>query len=401
MTFDGNSRYWANRTCSVADIADIVERRIAAIAEIVANGEPKQAFDGFLAEMRASIDTSITPDHAIELLAQHSITAPVFDALFEDYAFAGKNTISAALGQMTDVLRDKGGLDENFEELQSFCKSFTERIAEITGTEARQKIIIELYNDFFKTAFPKLTDRLGIVYTPIEVVDFIINSVSDVLHAEFGRKLTDENVRIFDPFTGTGTFITRLLQSGLISKTDLTRKYKREIFANELVLLAYHIACVNIENAYHDALGQKEYIPFGGLTLADTFQAWESNPHELFPLNENAEDISRQNKPPITLILGNPPYSVGQKSANDNAGNKSYPRIDEAIAGTYAAKSNALAKRSLYDSYMRAFRFATDLLGGGDGIVCFVTNGAWLDGNAAVGFRKSIEIEYNKCFVYK
>jgi len=190
-------------------------------------------------------------------------------------------------------------------------------------------------------------------------------------------KHADENVNIFDPFTGTGTFITRLIQSGLINRADLPRKYEREIFANELVLLAYYIACVNIENAYHDALESGEYKPFEGIALTDTFQAWEENKAQRSLLDENSERVRRQNAAPITVIFGNPPYSVGQKSANDNAQNNSYPRIDKAIADSYAALSEAAKKNALYDSYIRAFRYSTDRLRGGGGIICFVSNGGF------------------------
>ena len=396
----GSRPYWEDWAKSVAQIA---EQQIESITEIVASGETKEAFYSFLAEMKASIDTSITAERAIEMLAQHSITAPVFDALFENYEFAKRNTISIAMDLLLEQLRSVGGLENRLDELQKFYKSVRERADETRGidnAEGRQRVIIELYNNFFKAAFPKMTEQLGIVYTPVEVVDFIIHSVSDVLQAEFGHKLTDENVNIFDPFTGTGTFITRLIQSGLINSADLPRKYQKELFANELVLLAYYIACVNIENAYHDALEREDYEPFEGIALTDTFQAWEDNSQEVSLLDENSARVRRQNAAPITVIFGNPPYSVGQKSANDNAQNRAYPRLDEAIAGSYAALSGAVNKNSLYDSYIRAFRFATDRLRDGDGIICFVSNGTWLDGNSTAGFRKTIINEFAKIYVF-
>ena len=393
----GSRRYWEDWARSVAAIA---ERQIANIAGVVSSGKSKEVFDTFLNDMQTSIDASITHGRAVEMLAQHSITAPVFDALFEDYAFAKRNTVSVAMDLMLDELRASGGMENDFEELKAFYKNVHERAAGIDNAEGRQRVIIELYNNFFKAAFPKMTDQLGIVYTPVEVVDFIINSVSDILKAEFGRSLADENVNIFDPFTGTGTFVARLIQSGHIRGADLTRKYQNELFANEIVLLAYYIACVNIENAYHDALGQKDYEPFSGIALTDTFQAWEDNAPQYSLLDENTGRIKKQNAAPITVIIGNPPYSVGQKSANDNAQNNSYPRIDEAIAKSYAALSEATNKNALYDSYIRAFRFATDRLRGGDGIICYVSNGAWLDGSSTAGFRKSIVREFSKIYVF-
>ena len=393
----GDRRYWEDWAKSVADIAG---RQIENITKAVSSGATKQVFDTFLLEMRSSIDNSITEERAIEMLAQNTITAPVFDALFENYAFAKNNTISIAMNLMLDELRKKGGIEKEFEELKKFYESVRSRAAGIDNAKARQSVIIELYNTFFKTAFPKMTEQLGIVYTPVEVVDFIIQSANDVLEKEFGRKLTDKNVNIFDPFTGTGTFITRLIQSGLINKDDLSRKFKSELFANELVLLAYYIACVNIENTYHDIISSDEYVPFEGIALTDTFQAWEQNKPHLDLLDENSERIKRQNAAPITVIFSNPPYSVGQRSANDNAQNNSYPKLDEAIAENYAKLSDATNKNALYDSYIRAFRYATDRLDNGDGIISFVSNGAWLDGNATAGFRKSLENEFSKIYVF-
>ena len=393
----GDRRYWEEWASSVAKIA---ERQIVSITEAVAQGKTKDAFDAFLADMRDSVDASISVERAIEMLAQHSITAPVFDALFENYAFAKTNAVSIAMGLMLDELKKRSGLADDTEELRGFYDSVRKRAEGIDNAEGRQKVIIELYNTFFKAAFPKMTEQLGIVYTPLEIVDFIVRSVSDVLQSEFGRRLSDEGVNIFDPFTGTGTFITRLIQSGLVGAADLPRKYGKEIFANELVLLAYYIACVNIENAYHDAIDQGEYKPFEGIALTDTFQGWEEGAGQGSILDENLKRVQRQNASPITVVFGNPPYSVGQRSANDNAQNRRYKNLDKAIAGSYAALSDAVNKNALYDSYIRAFRYATDRLRGGDGIICFVSNGAWLDGSSTAGFRKSLVGEFAKIYVF-
>ncbi|MCL2500243.1 MAG: DEAD/DEAH box helicase family protein [Defluviitaleaceae bacterium] len=393
----GSKPYWEEWAKSVADIA---ERQIAHITEAVQTEGMEETFNEFLIEMRSSIDSGITPERAIEMLAQHMITAPVFDALFENYAFAKNNAISIAMDLLLDELRQKSNLAEDTKELQAFYDTVRMKAKGIDNAKGRQKVIVELYNNFFKTAFKKMTEMLGIVYTPVEVVDFIVRSADDVLRAEFGRGLTDEGVNIFDPFTGTGTFITRLFESGLIKKEDLPRKYASEIFANEIVLLAYYIASVNIENTYHDAVGIDEYQPFGGIALTDTFQAWEEGGIAFSHFDQNCERLKRQNESPITVIFGNPPYSVGQKSANDDAKNKEYPTLDVSISESYAKLSTAVNKNALYDSYIRAFRYATDRLRGGDGIVCFVSNGSWLDGNSTAGFRKSLEREFAKIYVF-
>lgn len=295
--------------------------------------------------------------------------------------------------------------DKDTEILQKFYDSVRTRADKIDNAEGKQRVIVELYDKFFKTAFPKMVEKLGIVYTPVEVVDFIIRSVDEVLRKEFNRSLSDENIHILDPFTGTGTFITRLLQSGLISNEDLERKYSKEIHANELVLLAYYIAAVNIENTFHDLLKEQDrYIPFDGICLTDTFQLGESNEgeklfSEMFP--QNSERVIEQKKAPLRVIMGNPPYSIGQKSANDNAQNQSYAKLDAKIAATYAAASSAGLNKSLYDAYIKAFRWSTDRLDPmNGGIVAFVSNGAWLDGNSTDGFRKCLERDFSTIYVF-
>lgn len=261
-----------------------------------------------------------------------------------------------------------------------------------------------MYDKFFKVASPKTVEKLGIVYTPVEVVDYIIHSVANIIRKEFNRSLSDENVHILDPFTGTGTFITRLLQSSHIRKEDLLRKYNKEIHANEIVLMAYYIASINIENVYHSIMENEEYNSFEGICLTDTFQLGEETSEEnlfseQFPTN--SKRVIAQKKKPITVIIGNPPYSVGQKSANDNAQNQSYTTLNSRIESTYVAESNANNKNSVYDSYIKAFRWASDRINKKDGgIIGFVTNGAWLDGNAQDGFRKCLEREFSSIYVF-
>lgn len=219
------------------------------------------------------------------------------------------------------------------------------------------------------------------------------------------RNLSDENVHILDPFTGTGTFITRLIQTGLIDKEALPQKYAKELHANEIVLLAYYIASINIENAYHDAVGQENgYKPFNGICLTDTFQLGEAdNADELFSdmLPQNSERVMEQKKLPVRVIIGNPPYSVGQKSANDNAQNQKYPRLDGRIADTYVKTSTATNPNKIYDSYIKAFRWSSDRIDNEHGgIIGFITNGIWLDNSSFDGFRKSLEKEFSSIYVF-
>jgi predicted helicase len=395
----GNKAYWEQWAKSVAEIA---QRQMERISNLVKDESKHQkAFEKFLKGLQKNINPSITQQEAIEMLSQHVITKPVFEALFENYSFVKNNPISKSMQTMLDLLEGQA-IEKDIETLNKFYESVKKRASGIDNAEGKQRIIIELYDKFFKTAFPKMVERLGIVYTPVEVVDFIIHSVNDILKKEFGRSFSDENIHILDPFTGTGTFITRLVQSGLIDKKDLQRKYEEELHANEIVLLAYYIAAVNIENAFHDAVGEIAYTSFEGVCLTDTFQLGETEDSEklfseMFP--QNSKRVQRQKKAPLKVIMGNPPYSVGQKSANDNAQNQQYEKLDARVELTYARQSKATSVKALYDSYIKAFRWSTDRLDKNGGIICFVSNGAWLDGNGMDGFRKSLEKEFNSIYV--
>lgn len=396
----GDRRYWEQWAKSVAEIAD---RQVERIQNLITNDKThKKEFANFLGGLQKNINPSITEHEAVEMLSQHIITKPVFEALFDGYSFVKNNPISVSMQSMLDLLEDQS-FDKDAETLEKFYESVKMRASGIDNAEGKQRIIIELYDKFFKTAFPKMVEKLGIVYTPVEVVDFIVHSVNDVLKKEFDRSISDENIHILDPFTGTGTFVTRLLQSGLINKKDLLRKYENEIHANEIVLLAYYIAAVNIENAFHEAMGQTEYHPFDGICLTDTFQLGETDEaeklfSEMFP--QNSARVAKQKKSPLRVIMGNPPYSVGQKSANDNAQNQSYEKLDKRIEETYAKGSQATSVKALYDSYIKSFRWSTDRLDKNGGVICFVSNGAWLDGNGMDGFRKCLEKEFSSIYIF-
>jgi predicted helicase len=392
----GTRTYWENWAGDVARIAEIHITRIKAAVE-AAGSDEKAAFDAFLAEIRDDLNDSITADEAIEMLAQHLITKPVFDALFEGYAFAANNPVSRALDQVLTVL-ERQNLEKETESLEKFYNSVRMRAAGIASATAKQKIVVELYDTFFKTAFPRLTQRLGIVYTPVEVVDFIIKSVDEVLREEFGQSLSSDGVHIIDPFVGTGTFITRLLQSGLIKPEDLPRKFSSEIHANEIVLLAYYIAAINIEATYHELTG--EYAPFPGICLTDTFQLYEKEDLVSGMMADNSSRRKRQKKLPIRVILGNPPYSIGQSSEDDNAANVVYPGLDARIAETYAKESKGKLAKGLYDSYVRAIRLGSDRLQATGGVLAFVTNGGWIDANTTDGMRKCISEEFTGVDVF-
>ncbi len=403
VTKVGPKRYWE---LWARDIAQIAEQHIERIKALIAdNGKHRRAFDQLMRGLHRNINPGLSEQDAIEMLSQHIISRPVFEALFENYQFAARNPISRSMQQMLDLLDDETKTEEEHLKLQRFYHNVRDIIGKNATAEDRQRVIVELYDKFFKVASPRTVEKLGIVYTPVEVVDFIIRSVGYILQREFGRSLSDENVHILDPFTGTGTFITRLLQSGLISREALERKYGREIHANEIVLMAYYIASVNIENVFHDLMGpDKEYQPFEGICLTDTFQLGEEASDNLlfseqFPTNSRR--VIEQKKRRITVIVGNPPYSIGQKSANDNAQNESYPTLESRIENTYVAQSEAALNKSAYDSYIKAFRWASDRLDKKEGgIIGFVTNGAWLDANGLDGMRKCLAREFSAIYVF-
>lgn len=397
----GTRTYWEDWA---ADVADIAAAQITRINATLAAASPElaQGFDDFVDGLRANLNESISREDAVSMLSQHLITKPVFDALFEGHDFAAQNPVSKVMQTMVDQLAS-ANLDAETAKLDSFYDSVRVRASEVTSAEGKQQVIAELYEKFFKLGFAKQADALGIVYTPVEIVDFILRATDHALRDTFGRGLTDEDVHILDGFTGTGTFITRLLQSGLIQAADLARKYAGEIHANEIMLLAYYIAAVNIETTYHAIAGHTDtadYEPFPGIVLADTFQIHEHGDEldlKVFPTNNDR--ITRQLATPINVIVGNPPYSVGQDSANDLNANVKYPHLDTRIAETYAVRSTATNKNSLYDSYLRAFRWATDRIGD-TGIVAFVSNGGWIDGNTADGIRLSLADEYSHIYVF-
>ena len=402
VTKVGTKRYWE---LWAKDIAKIADEHIARIRRLIADeGRHKRAFDRLMRSLRKNINPNLTEHDAIEMLSQHIIALPVFEALFGDYQFAGSNAVSRSMQKILALLDDEVKTEEENERLQRFYDYVRTTVGDITDAEGRQRLIVELYDKFFKVASPKTVEKLGIVYTPVEVVDFIIRSVAYILEKEFGRRLGDENVHILDPFTGTGTFITRLLQSGLISREDLPRKYTREIHANEIVLMAYYIASINIESVYHSIMQGEEYQSFDGICLTDTFQLGEESSEEKFDSEQfatNSKRVMAQKERPITVIIGNPPYSIGQKSANDNAQNQYYPNLEKHIEKTYVANSAANLNKSAYDSYVKAFRWASDRLDKTHGgVIGFVTNGAWLDANGLDGMRKCFEREFSSVYVF-
>ena len=395
----GDRKYWEAWAKDVADIFARLVQRIDGLLAKPGNEDLQEWFAAFHEELKQSINDAITTDSAVQMMAQHILTRPVFEALFEGYDFAQHNPVAQALDRLRDDFGEFG-LENETRDLEGFYDSVRLRARGLDNSAARQKVLMELYERFFATAMKKDAARLGIVYTPPEVVDFILTSADEVLRAEFGRCLSDEGVNVLDPFTGTGIFLVRLLQSALIRDSDLQRKYHDELHANEIVLLAYYIAAIHIEEAFHGRLGDdSEYEPFGGIVLTDTFNLHTERTGFLKDwLPDNSERVERQQQLPIQVIVGNPPWSAKQSSSADDNPNVDYPEIEARVAKTYAARSTVTNKNSLYDTYKMAIRWASDRIGE-QGVVAFVSNGSWIDGNVDSGVRACFAEEFTSIYV--
>lgn len=399
----GSSLYWEDWS---KDIATVADRYIHLIEQLLEDPERQDAFQEFVNALRATLNPAVDNESAVEMLAQHILTAPLFDAMFPDHSFSKQNPVSRAMNTILEMLTDHSMIENERKELDAFYRAMVERIEAVHTLAGKQEIMRTLYDRFFSQAFPRMSERLGIVFTPVEVVDFIIRSANDAMRTAFGQSLGDPGVAIIEPFAGTGTFVARLLQLGAIPPEALEHKYKNEIFANEFVLLSYYIASINIEQVYHQVRAEQGmdegYVEFPGMTLTDTFQLHEGDgtiTEDFEGLAANNERAKAEKDSAITVIVMNPPYSAGQKDENDNNKNLAYPRLDERIAATYAARSTATLKNSLYDSYFRALRWASDRIGE-RGVIAFVSNSSFVDGNSADGVRLSLQEEFSQIFIY-
>ena len=399
----GSSLYWEDWS---KDIATVAGRYIRLIEQLLEDPERQDAFQEFVNALRQTLNPAVDNESAVEMLAQHILTAPLFDAMFPDHSFSKQNPVSRAMNTIVEMLASHSMFENERRELDSFYRAMVERIEAVHTLAGKQEIMRTLYDRFFSQAFPSMSERLGIVFTPVEVVDFIIRSADDAMRTAFNQTLADPGVAIIEPFAGTGTFVARLLQLGVIPPEALERKYLQEIFANEVVLLSYYIASINIEQVYHQVRAEQGvdegYVEFPGMTLTDTFQLHEDDGTMLEGfegLAANNERARTEKAAPITVVIMNPPYSAGQNSANDNNQNLAYPRLDERIADTYAAHSSGTSKTKLYDSYFRALRWASDRIGE-RGVIAFVSNSSFLDANSTDGVRITLQEEFSHLFIY-
>ena len=394
----GTKIYWNEWA---GDVGRVTRARTEQIAKLVAGGgEAQDAFNGFLQGLRDTLNPDYGAERAIDVLAQHEVTKPIFDALFNQDQVRDHNPIVAGIDRALTALYD-AGLPSSLEspELSDLYSQVRVIAKQVESDAAKQNLIKELYNDFFAAAFKDTADELGIVYTPVEVVDAQLHMVQRALQREFSQSLGEPGVHVLDGFAGTGTYLCRLIEDRtLISDEELPYKYAHDLHSNEIVPLAATIMDINIEQAYHARMGGA-YVPFEGALLCDTFQLGEEdNVIDRGVFLENSERIEEQVRTPITVIVGNPPYRAGDK---DNTGNQNakYKTLDGRIAESYAAKSTARLKTALYDHYIRAFRWASDRIEDA-GIVCFVSNGGWLTGEAGAGVRRCFCDEFNSIYVY-
>ena len=391
----GSMLYWQDWSVKVAKIANTHIERIQ--ATIDNSDRARKVFDAFLKELKDDLNRGITEQDAVEVLGQHMVTGPVFDALFGEARFAKQNPVSRGMQRVFHEMKD-AHIRKEAESLEPFYADVRRRAAEANTPHARQTIIKQLYKSFFERAFPKTHKRLGIVYTPVAVVDFILHSVEEILKGEFDASMSSPGVEILDPFTGTGTFITRIIQTGIIAPEDLPVKYANHLHANEIVLLAYYVAAANIEAAYHEAINAKEYAPFSGIVLTDTFEVQDTEDSLPLFLPENSEQRKRQEAAAIQVIVSNPPWRTSQKSETEAAPNQKYPILRSRVRKRYVENSLYDSANRNYDLYILALRWATDRIGD-SGIIGFVTNSGWLRNLTADGMRKSFQEEFTSVYV--
>lgn len=392
----GDIEYYDKYGQQIGEAAATVQIRIRNMIET--SPTKRKDLDEFHADLQSTINNSVTRDGAIEVIAQHVVLSRVFDELFSG-EFTTHNPISRVLSDMAASF----GLDEELEELEEFYIRVKEEIKTINTPVARQNFIKKIYENFFKSTSKKETKKHGVVYTPVTVVDFVIHSVQDVLQRRFGMGFDDTRVKVLEPFVGTGTFITRLLGSKLLDG-NMYQKYKNDLMANEMILLAYYIATVNIETTYSSLNGGR-YVPFENISYTDTllqdprYNHGGKHAQEQVTLEgrfrEANNRVKRQKSININVIMGNPPYSSGQRNYNDENPNVKYPDIDRRITDTYLLGVKAHAKNSLYDSYVRSLRWASDRIGA-SGVVAFVTNGSFMRSEVGAGIRASLAEEFDE-----
>ena len=384
---------------AVADFKGRVPELGSEVAELLkeqhrTNARFRNAFADFHQLCQAAIHPNLSTAAVEEMLIQHLLTERTFRTVFNTPDFTRRNVIAREIEQVIDALASKAFSRGVFlQNLDRFYRAIEREAATLADFSQKQHFLNTVYEQFFQGFSVKQADTHGIVYTPQPIVDFMVNSVAHVLQTGFGRSLSDEGVHIIDAFVGTGNFIVRLMRE--IPKTQLEPKYRNELWCNEVLLLPYYIASLNIEHEFYEATG--EYLPFEGISLVDTFDLAEERQLSLLT-QENTERVAKQKASPMFVIIGNPPYNAGQVNENDNNKNRKYPAMDALIRETYAKDSTASNKNSLYDPYVKSLRWASDRIGK-EGIVALVTNNSFLDGRAFDGMRKHLAADFDEIYI--
>ena len=355
----------------------------------------KKAFTDFYETCRTSINPELSQDAVEEMLIQHILTERIFRTVFDRSDFTRRNIIASEIENVSDVLmRHSMSRDEFLGPLNRFYVAIEQAATLCQDFSQKQHFLNTFYEKFFQGFSEDVADTHGIVYTPQPIVDFMVKSVAHILETEFGRSLSDTGVHIIDPFVGTGNFIVRLMQD--IQGTALKAKYRHELHCNEVMLLPYYIASLNIEQEYFQRMGT--YLPFEGIALADTFELFEGQQQHIMFTQENTERVERQKAVDMFVVIGNPPYNMAQVNDSDNNRNRKYEIMDARITETYAADSKATLKTALYDPYVKAFSWASKRIGE-EGVVAFVTNNGFLDGIAFDGMRKHLAQDFDAIYI--
>ncbi len=355
-----------------------------------------RALQDFMELCRAAINPNLSEKAVEEMLIQHLLTERIFRNVFNNPDFANRNIIAHEIEKVIQALTSRSFSKHEFlKKLDRFYTAIELTASTIDDYTRKQAFLNTVYENFFQGFSVKVADTHGIVYTPQPVVHFMVNSVEAVLNKEFNRSLSDKNVHILDPFVGTGNFIINVMRK--MKKTSLAHKFRHELHCNEVMLLPYYIASMNIEHEYYELTG--EYVPFDGICLVDTFELAEDKQFSLFTA-ENTERVQKQMETPIFVVIGNPPYNAGQVNENDNNKNRKYPVIDQRVRDTYTRDSNATNKNALSDVYVKAIRWASDrVLKNGEGIVALITNNSYIDDFAFDGMRKHLHEDFDDLYI--
>ena len=368
-------------------LAELIEK------ERGTNRQFATAFRAFHEKCCQSINPDLSEAAVEEMLIQHLLTERLFRTVFDNPDFTRRNVIANEIEKVIDALTSHSFSRDGFlRSLDRFYIAIEDTARTISDFSQKQGFLNTVYEQFFQGFSVKVADTHGVVYTPQPIVDFMVRSVEEILGAEFNRSFSDSGVHIIDPFVGTGNFIVRIMRE--IQKTALEDKYQSELHCNEVMLLPYYIAAMNIEHEFFE--GTSGYHPFEGICLVDTFELAEDRQLPLFAL-ENTRRVEEQKKAPMFVVIGNPPYNVGQVNENDNSKNRKYPTMDARVKETYAKDSTARNKNQLSDPYVKAIRWASDRIGE-EGVVAFVTNNSFLDGVAFDGMRKHLERDFTKIY---